>query len=704
MNTKPLPVTASTEPSSAAAPAAPPGTAPEVTAAVADTRVSPIEPASSLFDPREALVARRLELLSSPPIAIPIILAIGVLLFIVNLGGAPLYTKGEPREAVTVFDIVHGGGVILPLRAGVEIPSKPLLMHWLAAIVSLIAGGVSAWTVRLPSASLAIAGMLVTYLYVRKMFEARGALFAALMLGTAFQYLQAGTGSRVDMTLTFFMTVAFFEFLAIAERLSNRTTILYLALALAVLTKGPVGAALPALVAFVWIALAWRWEVLKRMRLLRGAIIVGVIGGGWYLAAIVVGGSAFVHKQLLSENLYRLIGHAGVNHGHAHPFYYEELALLAGFLPWTPILLLAIVQAVRHPRRLDPRLGYLLVWFLVVLIFYNLPQSKRGVYLLALYPALATILALYLSDAISHRAMIARPLRAFTRGFGLFFVASGVLAVLGLALLFAAPSAIGYLLTECGIMLDQLPAALRSSAHQHGIVSLVLPLIAIVTGIYLLRARPRIETMFFALTVGFVAIVLAVNLVVEPAVANTLTLKGFAAATMRIANGNPVGYWGSLDYDFAFYSGRNIQFVTNPDSQIDFVVSSANDYRLMWPAMRARYQPVLRTGPTDFDGGGQMLLLKRIATPQPPPLSSPAPPTPAIPSSAPPNSTAIAPSPKSTATAPTTNVPIPKSTAIVPPPSSTAPPNPSHAGSSPIAPHAAPTVPSPHSANPARTL
>src|SRR5580698_9546853 len=230
------------------------------------------------FDAHEVRVAHRLELLSSPPIAIPIILAIGILIFLVNLGGAPLYTKGEPREAVTVFDIVHGGGIILPMRAGVEIPSKPLLMHWLAAIVSVIAGGVSAWTVRLPSATLAIAGMLVTYLYVRKMFEARGALFAALMLGTAFQYLQAGTGSRVDMTLTFFMAVAFFEFLAIAERLSNRTTLLYLALALAVLTKGPVGAALPALVALVWIALSWRWEILKRLHLLRGALIVGVIG------------------------------------------------------------------------------------------------------------------------------------------------------------------------------------------------------------------------------------------------------------------------------------------------------------------------------------------------------------------------------------------------------------------------------------------
>src|SRR5277367_384282 len=214
----------------------------------------------ALFDPHEALVARRLELLSSPPMAIPIILAIGILLFIVNLGGAPLYTKGEPREAVTVFDIVHGGGIILPLRAGVEIPSKPLLMHWLAAIVSLIAGGVSAWTVRLPSATFAIAGMIVTYLYVSRMFEARGALFAAIMLGTAFQYLQAGTGSRVDMTLTFFMTVAFFEFLAIVEGLSSRTALLYLALAFAVLTKGPVGAALPALVVAAWILLARRWN------------------------------------------------------------------------------------------------------------------------------------------------------------------------------------------------------------------------------------------------------------------------------------------------------------------------------------------------------------------------------------------------------------------------------------------------------------
>ena len=150
---------------------------------------------------------------------------------------------------------------------------------------------------------------------------------------------------------------------------------------------------------------------------------------------------------------------------------------------------------------------------------------------------------------------------------------------------------------------------------------MVLPLSAVAIGIYLLRVRPRAENIVFAITGGFVAIVLAVNLVVEPAVANTLMLKGFAASTMKIANGQPIGYWGSLDYDFAFYSGRNIQFVTKPDSQVDYVVSSEDDYKLMWAKMRARYETVLRSGPTDFNDTGQMILLRRTSSLVPPPSS-----------------------------------------------------------------------------------
>src|SRR5216684_265146 len=226
--------------------------------------------------------AQLLKTVAGPLCAYPFLTLVGALLFLLNAGGYPLYTKGEPREAVTVFDIVNGGGVILPMRAGVEVPSKPLLMHWLAALVSLLAGGVSEWTVRMPSALAAIGGMLLCYGYVRRLFDQRAGLIAALILGTTFQYLQAGTGARVDMTLTFFMTIAFFEFIAIAEGVSHRLTLLYLAMSLATLTKGPIGALLPVLVAAVWIALYRRWALIARLKLARGALIVGLLGGGWY--------------------------------------------------------------------------------------------------------------------------------------------------------------------------------------------------------------------------------------------------------------------------------------------------------------------------------------------------------------------------------------------------------------------------------------
>src|SRR6266478_8819091 len=249
--------------------------------------------------------------LAEPPLAILVLTLVGVALFLVNLGGYPFYTKGEPREAVTVFNMLHGGGFILPLRAGIEVPSKPPLMHWLAAIISILAGGVSEWTVRMPSGLFAIGGMLAAYMYVRRLFDDRVAFLTALILGTTVQYLQAGSGARVDMTLTFFLEVAFFEFIAVAEGLRKPAAPLYLASACAVLTKGPVGFALPLLVAAIWLAI-WRGaEILPRLRPIQGALIMAIMGGGWYLAAIREGGFAFVHKQLIAENLYRLFAHRG---------------------------------------------------------------------------------------------------------------------------------------------------------------------------------------------------------------------------------------------------------------------------------------------------------------------------------------------------------------------------------------------------------
>ena len=126
-----------------------------------------------------------LDALARPPFAIPALTIFAALMFLVNLGGYPFYTKGEPREAVTVLAIATGGGVVLPMRAGIELPSKPLLMHWISALLAMLFGGVNEWTVRMPSALFGLAGVLACYWYVRRLFNPRAALLSALILATS---------------------------------------------------------------------------------------------------------------------------------------------------------------------------------------------------------------------------------------------------------------------------------------------------------------------------------------------------------------------------------------------------------------------------------------------------------------------------------------------------------------------------------------
>lgn len=563
--------------------------------------------------------------IAEPPLAVVVLLALGAILFLLNLGGYPLYTKGEPREAVIISNIVRGGGVILPLRAGVEIPSKPPLMHWMGALFSLLAGGISEWTVRMPSALLAIAGMLACFFYVRRLFDSRVAMLAALILGTTVQYLQAGDGARVDMTLAFFMEVAFFEFIMLAEGLTERRMLLYAALALAVLAKGPVGVVLPGLVALVWMAATGRWEVIGRMRLVRGAALVAIVAGGWYVAATMVGGMAFVHKQILAENLFRFLHTGGVREGHAHPFYYIEGALLAGFMPWTPLLLVLLVQATRSPRPIDQRLTYLLVWFAVVLAFYNLPASKRGIYLLPLYPALATLLAVYLEEVARAPEFSAIWVRRLRQIAAVSFIVAGGCALAGLALVAFSPHDLGAILKPFGITDYDFVPQLELAAAAHPFLAMGLGVALIIVGLYAARDEDSIERLCIAM-VGAVACLASIaNLYVEPALANALTLKPFTQEAMRIVGHHSVGYMGALNYDVAFYSERNMPVVSVwRGARPDFLIAWREDFMRLPESMRAQFRALLLSHPTELDGSGGMVLLRCApAGPGAPPATAP---------------------------------------------------------------------------------
>jgi len=76
------------------------------------------------------------------------------------------------------------------------------------------------------------------------------------------------------------------------------------------------------------------------------------------------------------------------------------------------------------------------------------------------------------------------------------------------------------------------------------------------------------------------------------------------------AGSRTIYYFGSLDYAFVFYSGRDVKFVSTHDLP-ELIVGFEEQWPLMPALFRAHYRLVLRSNPTELDGSGRLLLLQR---------------------------------------------------------------------------------------------
>ena len=136
-------------------------------------------------------------------------------LYFPYLGSIPFFDKGEPREALAVQDIVQRGEWLVPLKRATDIPSKPPLFHWSAALVTRLTGSLTEATIRFPSALYATLGLFLIYWLGRKIFDARTGLLGAAILGTMMVYQDQALSARVDMTLCFCVTLSLALFYAL---------------------------------------------------------------------------------------------------------------------------------------------------------------------------------------------------------------------------------------------------------------------------------------------------------------------------------------------------------------------------------------------------------------------------------------------------------------------------------------------------------
>lgn len=331
------------------------------------------------------------------------------------LGETLFNTRGEPREAVVALSMLKDGNWVLPINNGVDMAYKPPFFHWLVALCSLPIGHVTEYTSRLPSALALIAMVVAGFRFFAHRRGEMVAWYMALITLTSFEVHRAGVACRVDMVLTCMMVLALYQLYAWVERGMHGLPVWgILCLSGALLSKGPVGAALPCLVVavFAWVRGRGFWPVLWRMAVV--GVLSCVLPAAWYVAAYAQGGQRFL-DLVYEENVLRLLGKMTYE-SHVNPWPYNVLTLITGFVPYTLLLLMSLfvvnwrkVIPANHASvnkwsgactRLKQGIGsmndarlFALLSAVVIFVFYCIPKSKRSVYLLPVYPFVAYYIA-----------------------------------------------------------------------------------------------------------------------------------------------------------------------------------------------------------------------------------------------------------------------------------------------------------------------
>jgi 4-amino-4-deoxy-L-arabinose transferase-like glycosyltransferase len=353
--------------------------------------------------------------------AIILIAGITLLLTTYRLGARDVCSGNEAVEGVFVQQMVEHGEYLFPRENGRVPMYKPPLFHWTSAALDLARDKkqVTAFNLRLASAFYATAGVILTMLFACSIFGVEAAVLAGLTLAGAFQYITLGRFGRVDMTLAFYEALALCAFFwwigpkpteepSFAQETVSEPMqyLLAIALGLAVLAKGPVGAMLPLAAMGVFVLTERRLrEAFHRISLL--AIVVALLlGSSWYIACWVNAQHGFLTRQLGSENFGRFFGSLGA----MSPLYYV-VPLLLNSGPLSLLVPVAVVLAIRSrisrseevraPAAAAPveAVRLFAIFWIVTVVFFSIAAYKRRAYLLPLWPPSAVMLAWLVTEA-----------------------------------------------------------------------------------------------------------------------------------------------------------------------------------------------------------------------------------------------------------------------------------------------------------------
>jgi len=342
------------------------------------------------------------------------VVALALTLNLTGNGRTSLWDRDEPRYAGCTREMRARGDWVYPTFNGEPRFHKPVLIYWLMR-GGFALGGDNPFGARLVSGLAGAATCVLVLRLGRKIGGDRVGLLAAAALASAPIMVIESKLATTDATLALLVVVAQSALWDLRSGPSRRAAAAFwAALALATLTKGPVGPALVAVSGLVswwwggpasaWRRLGWRW----------GPLLFLGIAGPWFVAVGLRSHGAFFRFAVGKQIAERMV--SGVEQHDGFPGYYLVTSLLT-FHPWSALLPAALYAAWTR-RRSDSSAGFLLGWVVGPWILLECVRTKLVHYYLPAFPACA-LLAARLAVEAADRGVDLRAWRLGRAGLGL---------------------------------------------------------------------------------------------------------------------------------------------------------------------------------------------------------------------------------------------------------------------------------------------
>ncbi|MEA3485893.1 MAG: glycosyltransferase family 39 protein, partial [Candidatus Aerophobetes bacterium] len=299
-------------------------------------------------------------------------------------------------------------------------------------------------------------GVITVYFLGKSIFNPRVGFLSGLILATSLQYIIQSRLALLDVPLSFFISLSVL-FFYLGYTIPNKRwcyLLSYVSMALATLTKGPIGVLLPILIIGLYLLLTKEFGELKNMMLFRGIIIYLAIASPWYIIELIRHGDTFINNFFLQRTVARFLTPF---EGHTGPFYYFIPVLFLGFFPWSSFLPYSFIhlislgewEAKASPTQRDEnslvgrgnfsrpiiykflhlKKGWkseegkksllILLWFAVIFVFFSSAKSKLPGYIFPLYPSVALAVGKLWDNFLSPQGQHHR--KGIVASFTLFF-------------------------------------------------------------------------------------------------------------------------------------------------------------------------------------------------------------------------------------------------------------------------------------------